>query len=184
MPKELSTIKELLFWSYANLAMAHATLSRQESKYSRLSFIIRSRLFAGLMSGKMSLGSMLDDERIKIEYSDVCAYCGDTASLSIDHIIPKIANGTNSADNLVRACKSCNSSKGGRDLMVWHSKRGEFPSILILRRYLKLVYCYCSEHNLLDTTINEAITMSLPFDVRLIPIDYPSPDKLVLYKYK
>lgn len=172
----------MICWSYANLAMAHHAISHQESAYSRLSFSIRSRLFAGLMSGKMKLGPILDDERVKIEYSDVCAYCGNRTDVSIDHLIPKIANGSNSADNLVRACKHCNSSKGGRDLLEWHYKHNEFPSLLVLRRYLKLVYSYCDEQNLLDLSIDDALSMTLPFNLKLIPIDYPIPDKLVLYK--
>ena len=182
MAKQINTIRELIFWSYANLAMAHSAVSRQEKSYSKLSFIIRSRLFAGLMSGKMKLGSMLDDERVKIEYSDVCAYCGSESDISIDHIIPKIANGSNSADNLVRSCKHCNSSKGGRDLLEWHYKRNEFPSLLILRRYLKLVYSYCGEHDILDASVDDALAMTLPFNLKLIPIDYPAPGELVLYK--
>lgn len=182
MAKQINTIRELIFWSYANLAMAHSAVSRQEKVYSKLSFVIRSRLFAGLMSGKMKLGSMLDDERVKIEYSDVCAYCGSESDISIDHIIPKIANGFNSADNLVRSCKHCNSSKGGRDLLEWHYKRNEFPSLLILRRYLKLVYSYCEEHDILDASVDDALAMTLPFNLKLIPIDYPAPGELVLYK--
>ena len=162
--------------------MAHSAVSRQEKVYSKLSFVIRSRLFAGLMSGKMKLGSMLDDERVKIEYSDVCAYCGSESDISIDHIIPKIANGSNSADNLVRSCKHCNSSKGGRDLLEWYYKRNEFPSLLILRRYLKLVYSYCEEHDILDASVDDALAMTLPFNIKLIPIDYPAPGELVLYK--
>jgi hypothetical protein len=182
MARQINTIKELVFWSYANLAMAHSAVSHQEKVYSRLSFIIRSRLFAGLMSGKMKLGPMQDDERVKIEYSDVCAYCGSEADISIDHLIPKIANGSNSADNLVRSCKHCNSSKGGKDLLEWHYKRNDFPSLLILRRYLKLVYSYCVEHDILDISINDAHTMNLPFNIKLIPVDYPAPENLVLYK--
>ena len=134
------------------------------------------------MSGRMQLGPMLDDERVKIEYSNVCAYCGSGTDISIDHLIPKIANGSNSADNLIRACKHCNSSKGGKDLLEWLHKRNEFPSLLVLRRYLKLVYLYCYEHNILDISIDDALLMALPFNIKLIPTDYPSPDKLVLYK--
>lgn len=182
MAKQINNVRELIYWSYANLAMAHSAVSRQEKTYSKLSFIIRSRLFAGLMSGKMQFGSMLDDERVKIEYSNICAYCGSSADISIDHLIPRIANGSNSADNLIRACKHCNSSKGSKDLLEWHYRRNEFPSLLVLRRYLKLVYLYCYEHNILDVSIDNAISMTLPFNIKCIPIDYPSPDKLVLYK--
>ncbi len=32
--KELNTVKEVLFWSYANLAMAHTAVDRQQEKYA------------------------------------------------------------------------------------------------------------------------------------------------------
>lgn len=43
-----------------------------------------------------------------------CRYCGSTDSLSLDHIIPVSQGGTDEPDNLVTACRSCNSAKGGR----------------------------------------------------------------------
>ena len=48
-----------------------------------------------------------------------CFYCGvslDEDSCTIDHIIPKILGGGNDFDNLAISCKSCNSSKGGKDI--------------------------------------------------------------------
>lgn len=42
-----------------------------------------------------------------------CQYCGIKSSeLTIDHIIPKSRGGSESWDNLVSACKSCNNKKG------------------------------------------------------------------------
>ncbi len=41
-----------------------------------------------------------------------CAYCGREAT-TVDHIIPKSLGGDNHPTNLVAACISCNSSKGG-----------------------------------------------------------------------
>lgn len=181
--RDINSVKELIYWSYANLAMAHFAITRQETRYSRMSFIIRGRLFKGLMSGTMNIATLLDDEKIKVQYSEVCAYCGkSTTDISIDHIIPQIRKGSHSADNLIRVCRKCNSSKGGRDLMAWHIQNGNFPSILILRRYLKLVYQYCCVNDILDLTLDEALNNDLPFDIKNIPIEYPSPDKLVLYK--
>lgn len=40
-----------------------------------------------------------------------CIKCGDTESLTLDHIVPIIKGGDNSLDNLQVLCKSCNSSK-------------------------------------------------------------------------
>lgn len=43
----------------------------------------------------------------------VCGYCGDRA-VAVDHIIPRSRGGDSSPENLVSACKSCNSRKGDR----------------------------------------------------------------------
>ena len=46
-----------------------------------------------------------------------CQYCGEKRSdLTIDHIIPKSRDGTDSWENLVAACKPCNNKKGSRTL--------------------------------------------------------------------
>lgn len=49
-----------------------------------------------------------------------CAYCGrdlrqaDATELNLDHLLPRVAGGSNEPTNLVTACKSCNSSRGAR----------------------------------------------------------------------
>lgn len=42
-----------------------------------------------------------------------CRYCGAPAD-SVDHIIPRSRKGADDPDNLVAACRTCNSSKGAR----------------------------------------------------------------------
>ncbi len=45
----------------------------------------------------------------------ICAYCLQPhASFDVDHVLPISREGSNALDNLVMACKSCNSSKGAR----------------------------------------------------------------------
>jgi HNH endonuclease len=43
----------------------------------------------------------------------LCVYCGSEAN-TVDHVIPKSLGGLTVERNLVAACRSCNSSKGGR----------------------------------------------------------------------
>lgn len=46
----------------------------------------------------------------------LCSYCKgrfDRDKLSLDHVIPKSAGGTDAVFNLVISCKSCNNKKGG-----------------------------------------------------------------------
>jgi 5-methylcytosine-specific restriction endonuclease McrA len=44
-----------------------------------------------------------------------CQYCGRAdVTLTVDHILPKSRGGSDSWENLVAACVSCNNSKGDR----------------------------------------------------------------------
>ncbi len=61
------------------------------------------------------------DEWIEIvaKFDGACAYCGSTDSITVDHVIPISKGGPHSRDNVVPACKSCNSSKNTRSLPEW-----------------------------------------------------------------
>ncbi len=43
-----------------------------------------------------------------------CQYCGSTQHLTLDHVFPRSRGGGATWDNIVTACESCNSRKGGR----------------------------------------------------------------------
>lgn len=43
-----------------------------------------------------------------------CKRCGGHVDLTVDHIVPVVAGGTNDFDNLQTLCRPCNSSKGAR----------------------------------------------------------------------
>ena len=176
---EITTVGELLHWSYANLAMAHAAVTAKSEKYRRIQFMIRSRLYAGLNKQTMSIGPLADDERLKMILPQACCYCGSREFLSADHLISTKKGGANTGDNLVWACRSCNSSKCARDVLEWLSDRNQFPSILLLRRYLKLAIEISRERNLLDSPLTEA--PELPFSLLAIPKLYPQPGQLRLW---
>ena len=59
----------------------------------------------------------------------LCGYCGsviDSDKCTVDHLVPKIRGGSNQVENLVLACKSCNTSKGSlsvEDYRIWLSWR-------------------------------------------------------------
>jgi 5-methylcytosine-specific restriction endonuclease McrA len=44
----------------------------------------------------------------------ICHYCGGYAT-TVDHVVPKARGGSDTWENLVAACRSCNTSKHDRD---------------------------------------------------------------------
>ena len=176
-----STIGESLYWSYAQMAMAFASARHDEPTYQQIDFIVRSKTYYGLLRGKIELGSLYRDEQEKIYSAGTCAYCGATDNLSLDHLIPRLRGGEDAADNLVTACRSCNSSKGSRDLLEWAASRGELPTLVLLRRYLKLVIRYCVRNDLMGVPLAAAGTLDppLPFALAAVPHSLPEPSLLV-----
>jgi hypothetical protein len=125
--------------------------------------------------------TLYDDEKVKFTYPQACCYCGKTETITIDHVIPRMKGGEDCTDNLVWACRSCNSSKGGRDLLEWHQLKNLFPSILLLRRYVKLVARFCVEHEILETPLAVATQQDLPFKLELLPYGFPALSTLTLW---
>jgi hypothetical protein len=178
--QKIETVRELIYWSYANLAMAHSAVDKGNEKYGMLNFMIRAKLFKGLKDGTMNMKSIFDDEKIKLFTGQICNYCGSSDKLSLDHIFPQKYGGKDDAENLIFACKCCNSSKGKKDLMEWMIYKGQFLPLMVVRRYLKLTFNYCVENGLIDKTIEEVKIMELPFKIDLLPTSFPKPNQLVL----
>lgn len=53
---KIETIGDSLYWSYANLAMAHAAVSAGDNSYQQKHFIVRGKLYIGLRKGTMKIG--------------------------------------------------------------------------------------------------------------------------------
>ena len=53
------------------------------------------------------------NRRLVLERDGCCVYCGAPAD-TVDHVVPYARSQDNSLDNLVAACRSCNSRKGDR----------------------------------------------------------------------
>ena len=160
--------------------MAHSAVDKKQNKYGTLNYVIRAKLFKGLKDGSMNMRSIFDDEKMKLQSGQICNYCGSTKYLTLDHVLPKALGGSDSADNLLFVCKTCNSSKGKKDLMEWMVLRGRFLPLFVIRRYLKLVYQFCKIHGLLELKIEELKDMNLPFNIEFMLLTYPDPDQLCL----
>lgn len=57
-------------------------------------------------------GTVLTRENVFKRDGFKCQYCGTSKELTIDHLVPKAKGGKTSWNNLVTACKKCNSRKG------------------------------------------------------------------------
>lgn len=155
-------------------------VKRGVDKYDKTSFMIRSRLYKGLKNGNMHVRSFFDDERYKLKNGACCVYCGSLTNISVDHMLSKAHGGSDCSDNLVCCCRHCNSSKCDSDLMEWYNARNDFPPLLVLRRYLKLVYQFCISENMMGCSIEMSDDSEWPFKLKNIPTDFPSPDRLKL----
>lgn len=62
-------------------------------------------------------------ETIKTYFSNKCAYCGSLDELAQDHFVPLLKGGEYTHNNIVPACKSCNSSKGSKDFFEWYAEQ-------------------------------------------------------------
>jgi 5-methylcytosine-specific restriction endonuclease McrA len=74
-----------------------------------------------------------------------CRYCGNNKlgkhQKSVDHVIPKSRGGSNSFNNLVMACTTCNWSKSSQLLNVWFPQQ-PFYSVERHKRILQKIGRY------------------------------------------
>ncbi len=62
------------------------------------------------------------------EFQNQCVYCGNDATLTIDHFFPITKFGADSLENIVPACAKCNSSKNNKDPEMWFKSRTFFSN--------------------------------------------------------
>jgi 5-methylcytosine-specific restriction endonuclease McrA len=58
--------------------------------------------------------------KIKEDFNNTCAYCGESKPLTQDHFIPLSRGGEYTHDNIIPSCKECNSSKWNRNYFDWY----------------------------------------------------------------
>ena len=92
--------------------------------------------------------------------------------LHADHLIPRYRGGPESGDNLVWACRSCNSSKGSKDLLEWFADKRDFPPLPLMRRYLKLAIVEAEAKAIMDIRLVD--WPSVTFLIDFVPTRYPT----------
>jgi hypothetical protein len=54
-----------------------------------------------------------------------CGYCGDDAT-SLDHIVPRFRSGNSNRNNLIPACRRCNTNKASSKMEEWYQQQEFF----------------------------------------------------------
>lgn len=63
-------------------------------------------------------------------FGNTCVYCLSPAQ-ALDHVDPISRGGDDTKENLVTSCKSCNSSKGNKPLLIWLLTKTNNSSVFI-----------------------------------------------------
>jgi len=151
-PPYVKTIRDLIYYQYAKMMANSAGFSKEKDKSSYYKFIIDR--VKKLKSGEIEISGILRELKKQIkEGKNCCEFCGNTKSLSFDHLIPRARGGPDNIENQVLACKSCNSSKGKKGLYEWYGlgRKDELPRI-VAGKYLKLIYEMHNRNGTLDKT--------------------------------
>lgn len=76
-----------------------------------------------------------------------CVYCGEPAT-DIDHVWPRSRGGDDHPNNLVPACQSCNTRKGGKSLFVDRCQvcsEDRHPGDMDTARGIAFYHCRCGQ---------------------------------------
>ena len=120
------------------------------------------QLLTDLDSGRRQITDFPSAAAEKRKREGRCAYCGDPAANSTDHLIPRLRGGPEDADNHVPACRRCNASKGSKDVFEWAESKGFFP-LEVTKRYIRLAYRWTERNGLLDSPLASLWAAGPPF---------------------
>ena len=181
MAYKYQTFADLLYASYSGLQMLAFAFGKGKNRCDKDCYAFRQSVIRKLKAGEMKIGDLYQNiVRQMTSPHDACWYCGrsvsDCGSLTADHIFPRMKGGEDISDNLIMVCRSCNSSKGVKDLLAWYHERGEFPPLRVLVHYLKLVNQYAIANDLLNQPLEALEELDLPFDFHFFPRTYPHPE--------
>ena len=94
---------------------------------------------------------------------------------------PIIRQGDNLAEIVSSSVLEAAESEGfelrDRDVIAWLREKGKYPSILVYRRYVKLVLLYAEKYGMMDCPL-EDLPLNVPFSVDEIK----NPDGLPIAK--
>lgn len=133
-PPAVKSIKDIILYQYAKIISESAGYGKKN-----YSFIMGT--WKKLKSGEMHWSASVREWLREHENPDICIYCGSKTILTTEHILPAIRGGDDIPDNVVRVCKTCNSSKGKKRLYEWKGLENKDHHHRIAEgKYLKYLY--------------------------------------------
>jgi hypothetical protein len=151
-PPYVRTIKEEILYEYAKL------ISR--SAYGSLQRGFITERFKKLRDGEISISGTIREWEREQELPKNCVYCGSITDLTTDHLIPRSREGDDSADNVVLACQSCNTSRGEKGIFEWLGlKEKDKLHRLVAGKYLKQLLTLHEHKGTLEITKDQIIVL-------------------------
>ena len=178
--RRVDTVGRLVLWSYAGLS-----LTRQAMAGDKAHLFPKGRgrampaEFGRYVRREKRPGPLDRESRLQALYRPFCAHCGAAHADQMDHLIPRSRGGGDLGFNTVPSCGSCNRRRGSKDLMQWYRDRKMFPTLALMRHYLKLCHAVSMATGLSDRSPEDARAAGLPFDPCLLPSRYPPVEQLV-----
>lgn len=155
-PAVVRTIRDEIFWQYAKLISKSAGYGNTQRAF-------QMNRFLDLRDGKIVWSTTVREWLRELEKSNECIYCGSTKGLSTEHILPRNCGGPDIPDNVIRSCKSCNSSKQDKRLYEWIREKNKDKVPRIAEgKYLKLLYRLHEERGTLLIDKDELTTALCP----------------------
>jgi hypothetical protein len=151
-PPFVNTIREEIYYEYSKLISRSAYHSLQRG-------FITDR-FKKLRDGEITISGTMREWEREQELPKNCVYCGLATYLSTDHLIPRSKGGDDSADNVVLACQTCNTSKGDKGVYEWLGlKEKDNLHRLVAGKYLKQLMPLHEKAGTLDVSKDRIIEL-------------------------
>lgn len=143
-PSAVKTVRQIIFYQYAKIVS-------ESAGFGKKNYGMIMATYKNLCDGKLNWSSARREWQKEFDNPHACIYCGNSAKLTTEHILPVSCGGEDIADNCVRVCGSCNSSKGGRRLYEWRGLEAKDEHHRIAEgKYLKYLFGLHEKRGTLD----------------------------------
>jgi hypothetical protein len=94
--------------------------------------------FKLLRDGRLKIADTILEWECEGDLPHECVFCGSGENLTTNHLISVRKGGSDSADNRVLTCQSCNTQRGGKGIFEWLGMiRKDSLHRLVAARYLQ-----------------------------------------------